>query len=242
MSSNILRASLIVAVLGKIAGALTYLDDSMGEGWDVESVPYSQFSAEVKTGDLLLTSSTSVYSINRMMSNSLWSHVGMAYRGDDGIIYEWSAHNSVEDIDNSKGINWGGPQLVPLDHLVAESGTVFWRPVVLTEDQRSHIGMLVDKFAYKLPFSNYAEFLSYLGWPFSKFFAGYGGGMACPHIVALTYVSIGAIRLDRDISLYTPESLSDTGDAKWNAPVGITSMVVGFDATRLVRLPVTSKK
>ena len=237
MSSSLLRASVIALAFGKAAHTLTYLDDSMAEGFGAGSVSYRDFVEQVQNGDLILTSSTSVTSINRIMTGSLWSHVGMAYVAKDGRIYEWSAHSSNEVIDNSNGIPCGGPQLVPLDRLVAESGAVFWRPVNMAEDQRAGIGPIVKKLAYKLPFSDNVEFLSYLGWPFSKMFAGYGGGMACPHIVAATYATVGAIDLDRDVSLVTPESFSETGDAKWNVSVGRTSMVVGFDATRLVKIP-----
>ena len=241
MSSTVLRTvmggSLVALALGKVALKLTYLEDSFGEGFGAGSISYKDFAGLVRSGDLILTSSTLVTSMNRMMTGSLWSHVGTAYIANDGRIYEWSAHNSNEVMDNSNGTACGGPQLVPLDRLVAESGTAFWRPVRMSEEQRAGIEPIVKKLAYKLPFSDNVEFLSYLGWPFSRMFAGYGGGMACPHIVAATYAAIGAIELDRDVSLFTPESFAETGDVKWNVPVGQTSMVVGFDATRLVNIP-----
>jgi len=141
------------------------------------------------------------------------------------------------------GVVMGGPQLVPMEVLVAYSGTVFWRSVEIDETQRQvGIGKVVDQMAYKLKFSSNIEFLSYIGWPFSSLFEGYGGGMACPHVVAATYGAIGALNLDRNMTLYTPESLSDTGDAKWLVPVGLTNMVVGFDATSLIKLPPVTEK
>lgn len=238
MASTLLPLVGMGLALGEAIQTLTYLDDHIAEGWDVpKSVPYREFAGLVRTGDLILTSSTSITSMTRMFTKSLWSHVGMAYVGGDGRLFEWSSHNGSENIDNSAGVVCGGPQLVPMERLAAESGTVFWRPVRMTDAQRDAVPAVVEKFAYRLRFSDNVEFLSYLGWPFSKIFAGYGGGMACPHIVASTYASVGALMLDRDISLYTPESFSDTGDARWIVPVGITSMVMGFDATRLVRLP-----
>lgn len=239
MAATLLPLAGIGFALGEAVQALTYLDDKIGEGWDVtKSVPYRDFKANVKTGDLLLQSSTSITSMTRMWTRSLWSHVGMAYIDEQsGILYEWSAHNESEGVSNSLGVVCGGPQLVPLERMAAESGTVFWKPVRMSEFQRHGIGSVVGNLAYKLKFSDNVEFLSYLGWPFSKIFAGYGGGMACPHTVAATYTAVGVITLDRDISLYTPESFSDSGDAKWNVPVGLTNMVVGFDATSLVRLP-----
>jgi hypothetical protein len=235
MSDPLLRASLVTLALGSAAQAITYLDDKMGDGWDVPSISYRDFMAQVQTGDLILTSSTSITSMTRMWTHSLWSHVGMVYRDDK--LYEWSAHNESESMTNSRGVVCGGPQLVPLENLVAESGTVFWRRVNMTTEQRANINDVVDRLAYKLQFSDNVEFLSYLGWPFSRIFAGYGGGMACPHVVAATYMAVGVMNLDRDISIYTPESFSDTGDAKWNVPVGLTNMVVGFDTTSLVHLP-----
>jgi hypothetical protein len=239
MSGRILLpASIITVALGKIAESITYLDDSIGEGWDVHSVPYSEFKSKVKTGDLILTSSTSIMSITRLWTKSLWSHTGIAYiRKKDGKLYEWSSHNEKEKIANTLGVVCGGPQLVQMDQLAAENGTIYWRPVNMEDKQRDAIDKVITDFAYKLHFSDGLELLSYAGWPFSKIFAGYGGGMACTHIVAATYTAIGVMNLDRDISLYTPESFSDSGDAKWNVSVGLTKMVVGYDTSRLVNLP-----
>lgn len=239
-SAMIIGGSLITMALGTAAEAITYLDDSMGEGWDVPSVTYRDFITNVKTGDLILTSSTQITSPTRIITKSLWSHVGIAYFDENNSLYEWSSHIESEGIDNSIGTVCGGPQLVPMERLAVESGTIFWRPVHTIDAER--IRAVVRQFAYKLRFSAKLEFFAYAGWPFSKIFAGHGGGMACPHIVAATYAGSGELELDRDLSLYTPESFSDTGDAKWNVAVGQTRMVVGFDATSLVRLPLPIKK
>ena len=246
MIATLLGGAALAAAVGGLARTATYLDDGIGEGDDVQlSVPYSEFEREARDGDLLLTSSTLITSMARMVTRSLWSHSGMVYRaplpgcGDD-IICEWSAHNISEEIGNTVGVACGGPQLVPVENLVAESGTVFWRPALaLSHEQRCGVGHVVSQLAYKLRFSSSIEFLAYAGWPFSKIFAGYGGGMACPHVVAATYAAIGALYLDRNIALFTPDSFSETGDAKWIPQdlFGATRMVVGYDARRLVRLP-----
>jgi hypothetical protein len=238
-------AAIVAASVGRIAQAISYLDDGIGEGDDVQlSVPYSEFEREARDGDLLLTSSTEITSMTRMVTSSLWSHTGMVYRVGD-VICEWSAHNESEEIGNTIGIPSGGPQLVPVENLVAVSGTVFWRPALaLSDAQRAGVGSVVRQLAYKLRFSDSIEFLAYAGWPFSKIFAGYGGGMACPHVVAATYAAIGALDLDRNLALYTPESFSESGDALWKPRdlFGGIRMVVGYDATRLIRLPRLSKK
>lgn len=246
----IAAAALVAASIGHVASRLSYLDDGIGEGDDVQlSVPYSEFYQYARDGDLLLTSSTCITSLTRMVTRSLWSHVGIVYRAplDTGkdLICEWSAHNSSEMITNTSGRVCGGPQLVPLEHLVAESGTVFWRPALaLSEFQRSRVAGIVQQLAYKIRFSSGLEFLAYAGWPFSEIFAGYGGGMNCTHIVAATYAAMGALELDRNLALYTPESLSETGDAQWRPHdlFGAARMVVGYNATSLIKLPQLTKK
>lgn len=226
---------------------ISYLDDGIADGDDVPlSVPYSEFERDALDGDLLLTSSTEITSMTRMYTHSLWSHVGVLYRAPpSGIICEWSAHNESENIGNTAEFVCGGPQLVPVENLVAVSGTVFWKPaLLLSANQRAGIASVVRQLAYKLRFSSNVEFLAYAGWPFSSLLAGYGGGLACPHVVAATYAAIGALELDRNLALYTPENFSDTGDAKWVSRdmFGATRMVVGYDSTRLIKLPRLSKK
>lgn len=161
----------------------------------------------------------------------------MAYYSSAGGLYEWSSHNETESITNSMNVVCGGPQLVPMESLAAESGTVFWRPVALSDEQRAGIHSVVKQLAYRLKFSSSVEFLSYIGWPFSEVFAGYGGGLACPHVTAATYAAVKALEIDRNLALYTPETLSETGDARWLVGTGTTSMVVGFDSSSLVYLP-----
>lgn len=222
--------------VGKALGALTYLDDTV----DFDSVSYSDFYKHAKTGDLLLFSSTYVTSMTRMWTHSQWSHVGMVYRApNDNRIYEWSAHNSNEEILNSKGSSCGGPQLVPLENVVAESGCVYWKPLALSAHQRDTVADIIKLYAYKIGFSSNVEFLSYVCKPLSKVFAGYGSGMACPHIVAATLQAMDAIEIDRNISLYIPEHFSDTGDVKWKVGTERTKMVVGYDINSLIRLSPT---
>ena len=234
---NAIKAGIITAALGTAASAVTYLDDTVAEGCDQPSVSYHEFRKQVRTGDLILCSSTLITSFTRIWTQSLWSHVGMAYFDDNDTLYEWSSHNKTESITNSMNIVRGGPQLVAMERLAAESGTVFWQPVTLNDEQRARISNVVRLLAYRLKFSSNVEMLTYAGGPFARWFAGYGGGMACPHVVAATYGAIGALELDRDLATYTPEMLSETGDAKWLVPTGTTKMVVGYDSTSLINLP-----
>ena len=239
MAATILGGAVASMAIAGLARTITYLDDSIGEGEQVESVPFSEFRQRVRTGDMLLTSSTEITSMTRMYTQSLWSHIGIACfaPSNNNRLYEWSSHNETENIGNSWGIVCGGPQLVPVENLAAESGTIFWRPMGLKDKQRLGIRDVVQGMAYRSHFSDAAELLVYLGWPFTTIFAGYGGGMACPHVVAATYAAVGALELDRDVSVYTPEMLSDSGDAKWLEPTGRTKMVVGYDSSSLVLLP-----
>ena len=237
MDKFLFMSGLGTFAIGALMNALAYMDDCIGEGLDVKSVPYREFADNVSTGDLIFTSSTSNTSITRMITHSLWSHVGIAYHDHNGRLYEWSSHNEAEGITNSLGITYGGPQLIPMENLVAESGTIFWKQVRLTDAQRRTVRTTIKQYAYKLGFSSYVEFASYFAKPLASMFSGYKGGMACSHIVATTCAAAGAIEIDKDIAAYTPQCLSDTGDAKWLVPVGTTKMVVGFDATSLVALP-----
>ena len=72
MSKKLLGGSLLTLALGSVVQSITYLDDSIGEGWDVPSVPYREFISKVKTGDILLSSSTSATSwTTRIYTRSL---------------------------------------------------------------------------------------------------------------------------------------------------------------------------
>lgn len=241
MQTAILSGGIVALGLGGLARWATHLEDSIIE--DIQSIPYRDFIKTVKTGDLILTSSTEITSMTRMVTNSLWSHCGIAYWGPDPrtgkrSLYEWSAHSDTEHVLNSKGeFDCSGPQLVPLEFLASLNGSVFWRRVDMTEEQRAFVDKAVEVMAYKIRFSTLAEFMVYLGKPFSSLCDGMGGGMACPHVVASTYIGSGVIDLDRNLSQYTPKSFSDIGDALWSVNVAPTKMVVGYDATSLVSLP-----
>lgn len=235
MQAALLSGGLIALSLGGLLRCVTHLEDDIIE--DTETIPFNKFIKEVKNGDLILTSSTELTSVTRMVTNSLWSHCGIAYWGDDGKLYEWSAHSDTEHVLNSKGeFDSSGAQLVPLEYLVGLNGSVFWRRIDMTEIQRTFVKKAVDALAYKIRFSTLSEFMVYLGSPFATIFDGIGGGMACPHVVAATYIGAGVMGIDRKLSQYTPKSFSDAGTALWKVNVAPIKMVVGYDATSLIRL------
>lgn len=233
-------AALVALALGGLAQWATHYDDSVTE--DMNAVTYKDFVASVHTGDLLLTSSTEISSITRMFTNSLWSHCGIAYWEGDRL-YEWSAHNETEGLLNSRSEHGrGGPQLVPLEYLVSAAGSVFWRRVDMTEEQRGRVGEAVHKLGYSdIGFSMLPEFLVYLGIPFVSLFDGFGGGLACPHVVAATYAGAGCMDLRGPLSTYTPKSFSDVGDALWKVNVAPTKMVLGYDTTNLINIKLKNK-
>lgn len=245
MEEAIFSGSIIALILGGLSRWVTHMDDTIVE--DIQTVPFREFIKTVKTGDLILTSSTELSSMTRMVTNSLWSHCGIAYWNDDPKtgerkLYEWSAHSENEHVLNSRGeFGSSGPQLVSLDFLVGLNGSVFWRRVDMSDEQRSNVAIAVEAMAYKIRFSSLTEFMVYLGKPFSSIYDGFGGGMACSHVVAATYIGCKVIDLDRNLSQYTPKSFSDIGDALWNVNVAPIKMVVGYDATSLVRLHINKK-
>lgn len=231
----LISGGLVAFGLGGLLRWTTHFEDDIVE--NIDDISYRDFVKEVKTGDLILTSSTELTSITRMFTNSLWSHCGIAYWGDDGKLYEWSAHSETEHVLNSRGeFDCSGAQLVPVEYLAALNGSVFWRRVDMKESQRSYVKKAIDAIAYKIRFSTLTEFMVYLGSPFAALFDGVGGGMACSHVVAATYIGAGVMDIDRKLSQYTPKSFSDIGDALWKVNTAPIKMVVGYDATTLVRL------
>jgi len=243
-----------VLAAGGIAHALTYISDDIAVMPNsIKSVDFENFEASARTGDLLLTSSTAITSVSRIITGSLWSHCGILYieNDTDGFgetvknrqqqqlaMYEWSSHSPSEQVydrNGARGVN--GTQLVPLSYLAADNGTIFWRPLGLSEDQRRDVAAVARRMYGKIAFSEPLSFAAYIGGPMAHVFNDYGIGMACPHVVASTYAFAGALLLDRPLTQYTPETFSDTGDALWAVDVGKTRMVTNFDAKRgLIKL------
>ena len=120
--------------------------------------------------------------------------------------------------------------------LASESGTVFWRPALLEETARNIVKEFIEKTAYKIKFSNYIEFFGYWSMALANALDGYGGGMACSHIVAATYLACHAIELTKPLTQYVPNCFSEDGDVRWLVNVGCTKMVLGYDTSTLIRL------
>lgn len=260
METAILGGCLAALAAGGIAHALTYISDDIAVAPEsIPSISFEDFEATARTGDLLLTSSTSITSVSRLLTGSLWSHCGILYIDDSNDVlltttttttttttrrrtrssmYEWSSHSpgeQVYDRNGMRGIN--GTQLVPLSYLAADNGTVFWRRVALTDEQRDDIASLVRKMYGKIAFSEALSFAACIGGPIGHVFNDYGIGMACSHVVASTYAFANALLLDRPLTQYTPETFSDTGDARWTADVEKTRMITNFNAKRgLIKL------
>ena len=237
MQNALIGGGLVALSLGNLVRLASHWEDDIVE--DVDTVSYKDFISCVKTGDLLLTSSTEISSITRAFTDSLWSHCGIAYWAfdpDSGTkaLYEWSSHCKEENVLNSRGVfGTGGPQLVPVEFLASMAGAVFWRRVDMDDAQRQCVQRAVDALAYKVRFSATSEFLVYCG---LSVFDGFGGGMACSHVVASTYGGGGVVDLKSNLSQYTPKSFSETGNAAWTVNVAPTKMVGGYDATTLIRL------
>jgi len=236
---SVLSSSLALWGIGKIAGRLTYMGDDVDAGEHANSIPYSRFCKLAKTGDLILTSSTAITSVSRMVSRSIWSHCGIVWKDPrTHRLFEWSSHNSSENVCNTEGLaNFGGTQLVPLSYLASDNGCLFWRRVEMSDVQRAKLNTYIENTKYKVNFSDPMEFVAMLTPLTAKLFNGYGSGMACCHTVAASYIAAEVIALDRHITQFTPTSFSDSGDVAWQVPVDDhMNMVVGFDTTDLIRL------
>jgi hypothetical protein len=230
-----LAGSATALVLGGLAHALTYhISDDLIE--TSETVAFSNFMEEVKTGDLILVSSNSISSVTRFVTRSIWTHCGVVIRGTDERLYEWSSHSAREEVPNTLGIIWDGAQITPLEHLASDYGALFWRQLLLKKWQRMRIAQVVNEMAYRVPFSEKPQFAAYAGGLLGEALKGYGEGLACSHMVATTYMAADAIALDRDLTMYVPDTFSDVGNANWLVPVSTTRMVVGFDTSNLVKL------
>lgn len=233
MAELVLGGGLAALAAGGLAYALSYSEDDVHVTTD--SVNYADFRKQCKTGDLILTSNTSLICLTRAWLHCTWSHCGILVKGTDGNLYEWSAHASFEGIKNTIDHPQGGAQLVSLDQLIADNGGIFWRQVALSKAKRKVIAKFVETMAYSVPFSELPQMLSFLGGPLSLF-SDYGIGMVCSHVTAATYLAAEAIALDRNITAYTPQSFSDDGDASWLVPTSPVKMVLGGDMSRLIKL------
>lgn len=240
MSRTVFAAGVAAAVLAKALHSMTYWGDDVAYGGHVESVPYSEFAAKAKSGDLILTSGMAFTSVSRLFTKSIWSHCGIVWRDPKtGALYEWSSHNGGEEVLNDRGPSRpvSGTQLVPLEYLAADNGCICWRPVDLDDSQRKRLGEVIDALKYRVEFASIPEWVAHMGGVMKLLFENSGWGMLCSHTVALTYAAIDAIALDRGMTGFVPKTFSDEGDAVWQVPVSDTvKYVVGFDTKSLVNL------
>lgn len=238
METILAAGGLTAAALGALVYRMSYMGDDLASGEHSESISYSEFVQHAQTGDLILTSGAALTSMSRVVTKSIWSHCGMVYKDKKtGVFYEWSSHNSSENLPNTSGTPCGGTQLVPLDYLASDNGFLHWRRVHLEDWQREKIYQVVDMLKYNIGFSQIPEFFAYFGPAMASTFNGFGTGMVCSHTVALTYITAEAVALDRELSQYAPTSFSDTGDATWLVPVDErVKMIIGFDTSRLIKL------
>lgn len=230
-----LGGGLMAMAVGGLARGITYLGDDLdSSSGPAVSVSYATFQQRAKSGDLLLTSCPT--SISRVVTKSIWSHCGIVWRDPKtDAMYEWSSHMGNEGVMNTRGESFAGSQLVPLDYLAADNGTVFWRQVHLDRGQREKLNLFVEKMQYKIEFSSLPELMAYFGPVAAKIFNGFGTGMVCSHTVAATYMAIEALANDKHLSQYCPETFSPTGDASWLVPVSPhVNIVIGFDTSRLI--------
>ena len=234
MEKAIFGGSLTAVVVGSIAHAYTYINDS----YEPESVSYKRFVAESNTGDLILTSGTDILTVSRLVTRSMWTHCGILYIDNTtGRRYEWSSHSVREQVANTAGTPYGGAQLVPLDYLVADNGALYWRKLDITDEQRTEIRRVVRTMAYKVDFSSDPEFAAFMGGPFALAFNEFGSGVSCSHLVATTYMAANIITHDRNLTQNIPDSFSDAGDVDWLCTsVSPTKLVMGFDTSRLINL------
>lgn len=203
-SIKISLVSVLLAGLGKF-----FMDafDNIGEGAEVYSSTFKNFRSKSKTGDLILTSATTLTSVTRFVTTSLYSHVGVIYKKGT-IIYEWSSHSTAEQLGNGSGT-----QLNRIEDIIANSGQIFWCPIEIDEEKARRIEEYIGASLQKMDFPSIFSFISYGKGPFSKLSDEMT--VNCAQLVALTYLAADAIEIDRYIGYYTPSSFVDGDNVKW---------------------------
>lgn len=232
MQKAVIGGSLVTAVVGGIVNLLAHM---MSDDPVTHSISFSEFKREARTGDLIIMSNQNL-SITRVGRRTMWTHVGILVRNGDQLL-EWSSHmNGEDELINTMGTQCGGTQLAMLDKMAAVYGCVYWKRVDLEDSQRRKLTRFINAIAYKTSFTNKEELLALVGRPFSTFFNGSSAGLACSHVVALTYMAADALGHDRHLTQYAPDSFAKPEGVDWLVPVGPVTMVVGFDTGSLVKL------
>jgi hypothetical protein len=233
----LLGGSLTALAISGITGAFLFLGDDLERN---PSVPWHVFCEKARTGDVILTSNTSVLTVSRVVTRSAWTHCGILYRDEEsGSLYEWSAHTAAEGVINERGdTSEGGAQLVPLEFQASSYGGFFWRPMrEFRKRERARLSESIKALAHQAEFSDLYELGALLGGPFASAFNGSSGGMLCSHVVALSYMAAGAIANDRHITQFVPDTFGPDGDAAWLLPVSpVAYSVTGCDTGRLIKL------
>lgn len=222
-----------------VANKISCYNDDIATSSYLKSVRYSDFYREARTGDLLLFSSTSLLSLTRPLTETIWTHVGVLIVSENKKFFEWSSHCDNEEIPNTKGSYFNGTQFVSLDNLVAQNGTFFWCKVSMTDKQRRLVLDFANSVAYKYSFSSMIEFAAYFN-GVSKYFSGYGAGLNCAHTVALTYYYAGVIEINKNISLFKPCDFVVDDLSRWLVDVSYPYMIIGYNFQDMFKIP--SKK
>ena len=231
MENDIFFASAVSGILGALTYVFTHENNDIS---GISSIPYRRFYEECDTGDLILATNFRSPSYTRIITNSNWSHCGIVLK-IKGRLYEWSSHTSDAKLVNSKGVrSYHGPQIVSLENIVSKYSCIYWRKINCNKEQKTKIEEIANTLAYKITYSKTAEFLTWFGNPFKYIFENYGSGMACSHIVAMTYIQVGIISPDRKLSQYIPKDFD--GDVLWKAPILPIKMVLGFDMKNLIKI------
>lgn len=175
---------------------------------------YADVRRELKTGDIVLMGGTSIFSrAIRMLTGSMWSHVGMVMKIDEpDILLLWESTTNGHDEDVQTGEIKRGVQLVPLSKRVRDhTGNLGFRSLNrrLTSAEMAKL----NKFRHSVKDKGYdfdglellrAALDSGLFWENREDLSAY----FCSELIADTYREIGFLDGGKPANEYTPDDFS----------------------------------
>jgi len=181
---------------------------------------YESIRRKINTGDIVLFAGKSGVSAGiKLLTNSNWSHVGMAVRLKDWdivMLWESTTLDDIKDIEDN--VEKRGVQLVPLSRRVAKyKGDIAIRKleeVTITEQMNADLGKLRSELRNRPYEADKIELLK------SVYDGPWGAntedlsGLFCSELVAEAYQCLGLLPEEIPSNEYTPKDFSEAGRIK----------------------------
>jgi len=177
-------------------------------------IDYQLLRHELKTGDIILTSGTTLFSrAIRWMTKSYWSHVGMIVRADQWdfvLMWESTTGVRIKDVESTKFNH--GVQLVPLsERLKAYDGTFAIRQLnrPLSESETQTLSRFRHEVSGRRFDYNMVELLR-AAWDSGIMSDNHEelSSLFCSELIAETFQALGFLDEDRPSNEYVPSDFS----------------------------------